>query len=141
MYGGTYETNALFRIDATSGDTTVLGPVAVGRSGEILSMASTTDRLYMGSYTFNVVTSYDPTQPWSPGNVLGSNPVDIGAIGEEQYRPWDMVIGSSGDVFLASGAAYGQLRGALSRVDPDTNEVAVVARPRRRPQPVRPRGG
>ncbi|MBB5791195.1 hypothetical protein [Jiangella mangrovi] len=125
IYGGTYETNALFRIDPGSGATTVLGGVAAGRSGEILSLASTDSELYMGSYTHNVVTVYDPSRPWAPGvDPLVSNPVDLGPVGEEQYRPWDMVQGSSGDVYLASGAAYGQLGGALSRIDGDTHAVS-----------------
>lgn len=124
IYGGTYETNALFRIDPGTGATTVLGGVAAGRSGEILSLASTDDELYMGSYTHNVVTVYDPSRPWAPGvDPLVSNPVDLGPVGDEQYRPWDMVHGSSGDVYLASGAAYGQLGGALSRIDASTHEV------------------
>ncbi|SDT09185.1 hypothetical protein [Jiangella sp. DSM 45060] len=125
IYGGTYETNALFRIDPDSGATTVLGGVAAGRSGEILSLAATDDELYMGSYTHNVVTVYDPARPWAPGvDPSASNPLDLGPVGDEQYRPWDMVQGSSGDVFLASGAAYGQLGGALSRIDPATHSVS-----------------
>ncbi|TDC50691.1 hypothetical protein E1212_14100 [Jiangella ureilytica] len=124
VYGGTYETNALFRIDPSTGATTVLGGVAVGRSGEILSLASTDDELFMGSYTHNVVTVYDPARPWQPGADPASNPVDLGPVGDEQYRPWDMVQGSSGDVYVASGAAYGQLGGALSRVDGDTHAVS-----------------
>lgn len=125
IYGGTYETNALFRIDPATGGTTVLGGVAAGRSGEILSMASTDDELYMGSYTHNVVTVYDPARPWAPGvDPAASNPVDLGQVGDEQYRPWDMVQGSSGDIYLASGAAYGQLGGALSRIDASTHEVS-----------------
>lgn len=123
VYGGTYETNALFRIDPDSAETTVLGPVAVGRSGEILSMASTDDKLYMGSYTHNVVTVYDPAKPWHPGTGQEDNPIDLGSVGDQQYRPWDMIQGSSGDIFLASGATYGALGGALSRIDTDTHEV------------------
>ncbi|GGM02991.1 hypothetical protein ACFFX1_39535 [Dactylosporangium sucinum] len=120
IYGGTYETNALFRTDPGTGATTVLGPVAKGRTGEILSMTSTSDKLFMGSYTFNVVTAYDPAQPWNPDSAAGGNPRDLGQFGDQQYRPWDFVKGSTGKLYLASGAAYGQLGGALTRIDPAT---------------------
>ncbi|PZF81091.1 hypothetical protein [Jiangella anatolica] len=123
VYGGTYETNALFRIDPGTAQTTVLGPVAVGASGEILSMASTDDELYMSSYTHNIVTVYDPSKPWHPGVGETDNPLSLGPVGDQQYRPWDTIRGSSGDIFVASGAIYGALGGALTRIDDETHAV------------------
>lgn len=120
IYGGTYETNALFSYDPASGATAVLGPVAKNRSGEILSMASTAGKLFIGSYTHAVLTVYDPTRAWNPGTATDSNPRDLGTMGEQQYRPWDMVVGSDGRVWAATGAAYGFLGGSLTAIDPAT---------------------
>ena len=123
IYGGTYETNALFGFDPDTGETTVFGNVAPGRSGEILSMTTAADKLFLGSYIENVVTVYDPSQPWQPGSAVDSNPRDLGSVGESQYRPWDMLVGPDGRVWVASAAAYGQLSGALTAIDPLTYEV------------------
>lgn len=120
IYGGTYETDALFSYDPAAGTTTVHGLVAQGRSGEILSMAATSDRLFIASYTHNVVTVYDPSKPWAPSAQADGNPRDLGEAGEQQYRPWDFVRGSDGNLYLASGAAYGHVGGALTRIDPQT---------------------
>jgi streptogramin lyase len=124
IYGGTYETNALFSYDPATNETQVFGPVAKGRSGEILSMASAAGKLFMGSYTYAVLTVFDPTKPWNPGtDPATSNPVDLGSMGDQQYRPWDMVVGDDGKVYAATGAAYGVLGGALTQIDPTTYEM------------------
>lgn len=123
VYGGTYETNALFGHDPDTGETAVLGNVAPGRTGEILSMTTAGDKLFLGSYISNVVTVYDPSEPWQPGSTPGSNPLDLGPVGEDQYRPWDMLVGPDGRVWVASSGAYGELSGALTAIDPQTYEV------------------
>ncbi|WP_116948951.1 Ig-like domain repeat protein [Jiangella endophytica] len=123
VYGGTYETNALFGYDPATGDTTVYGNVAPGRTGEILSMVTAGDKIFIGSYINNVVTVFDPAQPWNPGSSPASNPRDLGPVGDNQYRPWDMEVGPDGRVWVASSAAYGALRGALTAIDPVTYEV------------------
>lgn len=121
--GGTYETNSLFCYHPDSGKTDVLGNVAPGRTGEILSMVSTQGKLFMGSYINNVVTVYDPSKPWAPSDQPGGNPRDLGPVGDDQYRPWDMVVGPDGRVWVASSAAYGVLRGALTAIEPQTYAV------------------
>ncbi|PZF84236.1 hypothetical protein C1I92_09325 [Jiangella anatolica] len=123
VYGGTYETNALFGYDPDTGNTTVYGNVAPGRTGEILSMVTAGSKIFIGSYINNVVTVFDPAQPWNPGTSPTSNPRDLGPVGDNQYRPWDMEIGPDGRVWVASSAAYGALRGALTAIDPVTYEV------------------
>ena len=123
IYGGTYETNALFSWDPATDDLEVLGPVAKNRSGEILAMASTAGKLFIASYTFAVLTVYDPSKPWDPGTGPGSNPRDLGTMGDEQYRPWDATVGDDGRVYVASGAAYGNFGGALTAIDPNTYEM------------------
>ncbi|WP_157574350.1 Ig-like domain repeat protein [Jiangella muralis] len=123
VYGGTYETNALFGYDADTGDTTVYGNVAPGRTGEILSMTTTGGKIFIGSYINNVVTVFDPAQPWNPGSSPTSNPRDLGPVGDNQYRPWDMEVGPDGRVWVASSGAYGALRGALTAIDPVTYAV------------------
>ena len=123
IYGGTYETNALFGFNPGTGQTTVYGNVAPGRSGEILSMVTAGAKLFIGSYIDNVVTVYDPSQPWQPGSAAGSNPRDLGPIGAAQNRPWGMTVGPDGRVWVASAAGYGQLSGALSAINPNTMQV------------------
>ncbi|WP_432973692.1 hypothetical protein [Dactylosporangium sp. CA-233914] len=123
MCGGTYETNALFCYDPKSGNTEVLGNVAPGRSGAIYSMHSAAGKLFMGSYTYNVITVYDPTKAWAPSSSLGGNPYELGSVGDQQYRPWDMTVGPDHRIWVASGAAYGVTRGALTAIDPTTFQV------------------
>ena len=123
MCGGTYETNALFCYHPDTGETEVLGNVAPGHTGEILSMTSVDGKLFIGSYINNVVTVYDPTKPWAPSSSTDGNPRDLGPVGDQQYRPWDMTVGPDGRVWVASSAAYGVLRGALTAIDPQTYAV------------------
>lgn len=124
IYGGTYETNSLFSYDPASGETHNFGVVARGETGEILSLTSAAGRIFMGSYINAILTAYDPSQPWNPGSSSGSNPIDLGAAGVPggvtQYRPWDTTVGDDGNVYFVSGAAYGQLGGALTRITPST---------------------
>lgn len=122
IYGGTYETNSLFSIDPSTAKTTVLGPVN-GVGGEILSMVSAQGKLFTASYTGNRVSVYDPTKPWSPSTDPSGNPRDLGGMGDQQYRPWDFIQGSSGQLYLASGATYGSLGGALTQIDPTTYQT------------------
>lgn len=123
MCGGTYETNSLFCYHPGTGTTVNLGNVAPGRTGEILSEVSTHGKLFIGSYINNVVTVYDPTKPWAPGTGANANPRDLGPVGDQQYRPYDMTVGPDGRVWVASSAAYGVLRGALTAIDPDSYTV------------------
>jgi streptogramin lyase len=123
VYGGTYETQSLFELDPSTDETTNLGVVTSRALGEILSMAVADDKLFMGSYTDNIITVYDPTEPWNPGSDADSNPLDLGPVGEEQYRPYGMTVGSDGKVWVASAAAYGKLGGALTSIDPNTYEI------------------
>lgn len=120
IYGGTYETNGLFVYDPVSNTTEDLGNVAPGRTGEILGMATSQDRLFMASYINNVITVYDPAEPWNPGALATSNPRDIGPVGDSQNRPRDMTVDEAGRVWVASMANYGQLQGAISSIDPST---------------------
>ena len=124
IYGGTYETNSLFDYNPTTGMTTNRGVVARGATGEILSIVSAGGKVFMGSYISAILTAYDPTQPWSPGSTTGDNPQNLGRLGvpggSPQYRPWDMAVGSDGNAYAVSGAAYGYLGGALTQIDPST---------------------
>ena len=123
IYGGTYETNQMFSYDPETEQTHVLGHIAPGNNGEILSMQMVDGKLFTGSYHSNIVTVFDPEMEWNPGTTEGSNPRELGSLGDEQNRPWDMTLGSDGRVWIASSANYGQLGGAITAVDPDTLEV------------------
>ncbi len=75
----------------------------------------------MSSYTEAAVMEYDPTQktqwPTNPRIVAS-------AKSEGQMRPWETVFDRRA-VWMATGAGYGQLGGALSRIDPETNQIKV----------------
>jgi len=122
IYGGTYETNALFSYDPDSNKTIQFGNVAPGRTGEILAMATLNDKLYTLSYIQAVLCEYDPLKPWKPGKSAESNPREIGEIGAEQNRPFDMIPGPDNRLYMATFAEYGKTKGALTRYDPEKNE-------------------
>jgi streptogramin lyase len=80
-----------------------------------------TRRFLMSSYTTATITAYDPALPvqW-PENpcVLAS------ARDHEQMRPLALVHDGQ-HVWMGTGPEYGQLGGALSRIDPTTGEIRV----------------
>jgi len=125
LYAGTYETNSLYRMDSGHLSWISLGNVAPGRTGEILAMATVSSQLYSLSYIEAVLCRYDPSQPWNPGKDLGSNPLEIGPLGYEQNRPFDMNTAADGKLYMATFAGYGKMGGALSSFDPETGQINV----------------
>ncbi|MFC1482096.1 hypothetical protein ACFL6E_07635 [Candidatus Neomarinimicrobiota bacterium] len=125
IYGGTYETNALFCYDPANQKLENYGNVAPGRTGEILGIAADARQLYTASYIQSVLCKYDPERPWAPGRDPYSNPREIGEIGHEQNRPCDMAVGPNGNVYTVSMAAYGKYSGALAVYDPDSDSLHV----------------
>ncbi len=125
IYGGVYNLLHLFRYDPASGDLVDLGIPIPGASGEFYSFLEHEGKLYMASYTYSVLSVYDPSKPWAPGTSKDSNPRKIGPVGDEQYRPPAMVAGADGKVYIGSIPAYGKFGGALSSYDPATDAFEV----------------
>ncbi|MDD5677895.1 MAG: hypothetical protein PHW60_07880 [Kiritimatiellae bacterium] len=87
-------------------------------SGQINCGVSCGDKFYFASYVKAVFYSMDTAQPFE----YGKNPVVIGEIGKEQNRPIAMV--SDGKfVYIATGANYGKLGGAISVFNPESGEI------------------
>jgi hypothetical protein len=78
-------------------------------------------RALLSAYTAAAVTEYDPSRPvkWP------ENPrVVASAAHEHQMRPRALAFDRR-HVWMATGASYGLLGGALSRIDPETGEIKV----------------
>jgi len=125
IYGGTYNLLHLFRYDPQTSSLEDLGQPIPGASGEFYSFLSHEGKLYMASYTYALLSVYDPSRPWEPGTSNASNPRKIGPVGDEQYRPPAMVAAADGRIYIGSIPAYGKMGGALSSYDPETDEFQV----------------
>nr|MDO8114897.1 hypothetical protein [Candidatus Sigynarchaeota archaeon] len=125
IYGGVYNLLHLFRYSPGTSSLSDLGTPIPGASGEFYSFLDFNGKLYMASYTYAILSVYDPAQPWNPGTSNTSNPRKIGPVGDEQYRPPALVAGSDGRVYIGSIPTYGKLGGALTAYDPvsDTFDV------------------
>jgi len=125
LYVGTYETNSLYRYDDSESIWESLGVIAPGRTGEILAMHTLDKHLYTLSYINAVLCRYNPDLKWQPGRISGSNPLEIGPLGHEQNRPWDMIVGPDSALYMVTYAGYGLRSGALARYDPVNDSLRV----------------
>jgi len=50
---------------------------------------------------------------------------NFGTLGEEQNRPYDILLGPDGFVYIATTADYGKVGGALTKLDPRTDTWTV----------------
>jgi hypothetical protein len=124
IYGSSMLPLRLFVYDPHTQSLTNLGKAAYA-SGEIYSMGSLNDKLYLCSYPEARLSVYDPQKPLRFGDKEDSNPRDLGPIGNEQYRPRTMIAGPHGRVYIGSYPDYGLLGGAISVYDPKKNEKRV----------------
>lgn len=125
LYAGTYETNGLYRYQAEHEEWSSLGNIAPGHTGEILAMAANDKELFTLSYIEAVLCRYDPQQAWKPGTISGANPLEIGRLGHEQNRPFDMCFMPDRKLYMVTFAGYGKTSGALSVYDPVTHHIDV----------------
>jgi streptogramin lyase len=125
VYGTAGLGNTMFVFDPKSGETTNTGQIT-DTSGEAYGICSLNDRLYMASYTWAVITEYDPTRPWQVDQSRQSNPRTIGRLGSGQYRPVGGIHVAPGGLLVTGTAPnYGQSGGAFSLIDPKTDQVRV----------------
>jgi hypothetical protein len=110
----------LFVYDPKSDTHQNLGKAAFS-NGEIYSMASLDGELYLCSYPEGRLSVYDPKKPLRFGDKEGSNPRELGSLGESLYRPRAMVAGPHGRVYIGGYPDYGLIGGAIGVYDPKTN--------------------
>ncbi len=138
IYGSTALPLRLFRLDPASGEMANLGnPTDTG--GEIYSLLAKEGRLYTCAYTRATLTVWDPALPWAPADAESPaaetpaagrtvrNPYSLGIIGEGQDRAPAMIGGPDGAIYIGTVPTYGELGGALTRLDP-SNHTWVVHR-------------
>ena len=130
LIGSSYLPLALFVFDpATREHVTHANPfpVAGGQTYAILPVSPT--KVYAGAYGDADFIVYDTTLPWQTKNgksaKSGTNPAHLGTLGDEQNRPYDMLLGPDGFVYVATTADYGKIGGALTKLDPKTNTWTV----------------
>ncbi len=125
IYGSSVLPLKMFSYDPKTGEMVNLGaPCSAG--GEIYSMVNATDRLFTASYGHSIVSVYDPKKPWNFGYEQENNPRQIHAfISHGQNRPKQMCVGPDGNIYIATTPVYGQISGALCRLNPNTYEYKV----------------
>jgi hypothetical protein len=124
IYGSSMLPLRLFFYDPQKDSLTNLGKASLA-TGEIYSMGSLGDKLYLCSYPEARLSTYDPRRPLQFGEKEESNPRDLGPLGQGQYRPRAMLAGPHGRIYIGSYPDYGLLGGAISVYDPKTNEKRV----------------
>jgi len=125
IYGGVVSVLKLFKYDPATGILQDMGFPIVGQSGELYSLHTHGDKLYLASYSDAMLAVYDPSRPWSTGTAEGSNPRTIGPVGEEQNRPLALTSDAAGRIYIGTVPTYGKMGGALSIYDPETGAFEV----------------
>jgi len=116
IYGSSIMPLELFEYSPATGSLKDLGnPTPVG--GEIYSMATLDNKLYLCAYPGSWLSVYDPTKPWDYGTTEDSNPKGLGYAGEGHLRPRAMVVGPRGLILIGSLPPYGEHGGAMAVFD------------------------
>lgn len=135
VYASSIQPEYLLQYDPASGACVNLGLIP---GAEAYSFVNAHDRLYIASYTESTLQIYDPKQPFQPGveripsppdAERGCNPANYGPVAPRQQRPYDMVTGADGKIYIAGVAGYGFLQGALAWYDPPTDSIDYVMNP------------
>ncbi|MBM4341089.1 MAG: hypothetical protein FJ110_16270 [Deltaproteobacteria bacterium] len=125
IYGSSMLPLRLFVYDPQDQSLTNLGK-ATHAGGQIYSMGSYEDKLYLCSYPGARISVYDPKRPIKFGDGENANPRDLGPLGESQDRPRAMVVARPHNkIYIGSYPDYGLHGGAISVYDPKKNERRV----------------
>jgi outer membrane protein assembly factor BamB len=97
-------------------------------AGEVYTFLSHGQWLLLGAYAgLSPLMEYQPGVPFHPAAASG-NPLLIAPQGiVPSWRPMAMIDGPNGDVYIGSGAGYGQLEAPLLTVNPEKNFVQTYA--------------
>jgi 6-phosphogluconolactonase (cycloisomerase 2 family) len=122
VVGAPFINQRFWTIDLDSGDGRDCGQAAPG-GGQInqIIWEPITRRALLSSYTSASVTAFDPSSPpdWPNNPTLLAS-----ANSEHQMRP--MALQHDGEfVWMATSPEYGNLGGALSRIDPRTGAIKI----------------
>jgi hypothetical protein len=124
IYGSSMLPLRLFVYDPYTQSMKNLGKASMA-NGEVYSMGSLDDKLFLCSYPEARLSVYDPKGPLRFGDQEDSNPKDLGPMGGELYRPRAMITGPHGNVYIGGYPDYGLLGGAISVYEPKKNEKRV----------------
>ena len=133
-FGSTEVPLYIFEVKPESGDLTTLGYLGEreipGSSGEIYFLLPHRRSLVMGAYgSIAPLMGYDPARPFDPiVETIGGSSFLTSARhgnpyafrfpnGDRSWRPWEMVMGPHGKVYVGSIAGYGVPGGALTVVN------------------------
>ena len=117
IYGSSMLPLRLFVYDPKDESLVNLGKAAHA-GGQVYSMGSYGDRLYLCSYPGARISFYDPKRPLKFGDGEEANPRDLGPLGEGQDRPRAMIAGPHGKIYIGSYPDYGLHGGAISVYNP-----------------------
>jgi len=124
LYGGSVSPLRVFTYDPRSGEIQDFGRPTQA-TGEVYAFTHLDGVVYMAAYGSVCITVYDPRESWDFGTEPGSNPRDLGPLGEDQNRPHSMEAGPDGKIWIASRPSYGNWGGALSRLVPGSLEKTI----------------
>lgn len=122
IYGSTALPLLMWKTDVKTGEHTVLGnPTPVG--GELYTLLSMGDLLYVCAYTGSYLSVYDPSRPFEFGTEADSNPRGLGFMGDGHLRPRAMIAGPNGDIYVGSLPPYGEHGGAMGVYSPSEDRI------------------
>ena len=125
VFGSAEVGNTIFWFDPKTEKTTNTGQVT-DTSGEVYGFCAHAGKIYMASYTWAVVTAYDPKRSWRAGERADSNPRTLGRIGNDQYRPVGGIHrGPGGQLVVGTAPNYGFKGGAFTLIDPKTDRMRI----------------
>ena len=110
----------LFRVEVEGGAWEEAPSMIARVTGEPMCALGFKGKVYLGIYVRCLLLVYDPEMPFA----YGKNPREIAEIGHEQLRPRGFA--TDGErVYMVSHANYSTLGGALTTLEPETEEVRV----------------
>ncbi len=126
VYASSVLPEYLLRYDPGTGRCENLGLIPGAEAYSLLAHAG---KLYIASYTGATLQAYDPAKPFDPGKEVTNNPAFYGSVAPRQDRPYDMVVGTDGRIYVACVPTYGRHGGALAWFDPRTGKLDHVFAP------------
>jgi hypothetical protein len=122
VYGSTAMPLEMFVHDPATRKHRHLGnPTAV--NGELYSLLSWKERLYVCAYPGGYLSVYDPQKPFQFGAKPGDNPRGFGSLGNGHLRPRAMILGPRDTLYVGSLPPYGELGGAMAVFDLNQEQV------------------
>jgi hypothetical protein len=120
IYGGAYQSTALFRYNPRTDELVNLGNHHPGWSGETYSFAVRGPELICSSYTNGAVVAYDPAKPWECSIKARINPRRLGFFGQRVYRPVSTAVAEDGRIWAVGPAGWGSTGAGIAWLDPNT---------------------